>query len=100
MATASQKKALATHRRRASAQRLVRVEVHADQGDARLLRALAETLRADPARAETLRSVLEWALIGPQVGNAFDIFGCDLPDEAFTGVFDQPRQKGWRMVGL
>jgi hypothetical protein len=23
---------------------------------------------------------------------AFDVFGSDLPDEAFVGVFDQPRQ--------
>jgi hypothetical protein len=100
VATASQKKALAAYRRRAFAQGLVRVEVQADKGDAGLLRALEETLRGDSAGAKTLRSVLEQALIDPQVGNAFDLVGSDLPDEAFAGVFDQPRQKGWREIDL
>jgi hypothetical protein len=31
---------------------------------------------------------------------AFDVFGSDLPEEAFTGIFGQPRQKGWREVDL
>jgi len=31
---------------------------------------------------------------------AFDIFGSELPDEVFTNVFDQPRQRGWRRVDL
>ncbi len=29
-----------------------------------------------------------------------DIFGSDLPDEAFADVFDQPRQRGLRQVDL
>ena len=100
MATASQKKASTTHRRRAFARGLVRVEVQAVKGDTGLIRALAETLRGDPARAKTVRSILEQALIDPQVKTAFDLFGSDLPDEAFAGVFDQPRQRSWREVEL
>jgi hypothetical protein len=43
---------------------------------------------------------LEKALIDPEVKTAFDVFGSDLPDEVFAGVFDQPRQVGWRKVDL
>jgi hypothetical protein len=31
---------------------------------------------------------------------AFDVFGSDLPDEAFDGAFDQRRQHDWREVDL
>jgi hypothetical protein len=96
MATASQKKASATHRRRAASRGLLRVEVQASKGDTGLIRALAETLRGDPTRAKKLRSTLEQALIDPQVKTAFDLFGSDLPDDVFAGVFDQPRPTGWR----
>jgi hypothetical protein len=34
------------------------------------------------------------------VKSAFDVFGSELPDEAFAGVFDQPRQCNWRKVDL
>jgi hypothetical protein len=61
------KKSLDRPRRRASAQGLVRVEVKADKADAGLPRTLAETLRSDPDRARSLRSLLEQALIDPQV---------------------------------
>lgn len=100
MATLSQRKASTTHRRRAAARGLVRVEVQATKGDTGLIRALAETLRGEPGRAKLLRSTLEKALIDPEVKTAFDVFGADSPDEAFAGVFDQPRQKGWRKVDL
>ncbi len=100
MATPSQKKASTTHRRRAAARGLVRVEVQAAKGDSGLIRALAETLRGEPERARLLRSALEKALIDPEVKTAFDVFGSDLPDEVFAGVFDQPRQVGWRKVDL
>ncbi|NJM29390.1 MAG: hypothetical protein HC855_04100 [Rhizobiales bacterium] len=100
MATNSQKKASRTHRRRAAARGLVRVEVQAAKVDSGLIRALAETLRGEPNRARTVRSTLERALIDPEVTTAFDVFGSDLPDEAFAGIFDQPRQKGWRGAGL
>jgi hypothetical protein len=100
MATASQKSASTAHRRRVRARGLVRVEVQAAKVDAGLIRKLAETLRGDPERAETVRSILESALTDPEVKNAFDVFGSDLPDEAFDGVFDQPRQTGWREVEI
>ena len=74
----------------------MRVEI----ANAGLLHTLAETLRVDPDRERLLRSVLEQALIDPQVKTAFDLFGPDLPDEVFVGVFDQPRQKGWREIDL
>src|SRR6266700_845875 len=100
MATKSQRKATRTHRRRAAARGLVRVEVQAPKKDAGLIRALAETLRGKTEKAEALRSVLAKALVHPEVKTAFDVFGSELPDEAFTGVFDQPRQQDWREVNL
>ena len=100
MATASQKKASATTRRRAAARGLVRVEVQADRADAGLIRGLAETLRGEPDRARKLRSILEQALKERGNRTAFDVFGSELPEEAFAGVFGQPRQKGWREVDL
>ena len=100
MASTSQRKASTTHRHRAAARGFVRVEVQAAKSDTGLIRALAETLRGDPERAKALRSTLEQALVDPEVKTAFDVFGSDLPDEAFVGVLDQPRQAGWREVDL
>jgi hypothetical protein len=99
MATTSQKRASSAHRRRAAARGLVRVEVQAAKGDTGLIRALAETLRGDAKRAKALRSALARAL-EPEVKTAFDVFGADLPDRAFAGIFDQPRQKAWRKIDL
>ena len=100
MAGKSQRKATTAHRRRAAARGLVRLEVQAPKRDAGLIRAVAETLRGEPERAKALRSTLENTLVSPAVKTAFDVFGSDLPDQAFAGVFDQPRQKGWREVDL
>lgn len=100
MASKSQIKATSTHRRRAAARGLVRVEVQAARSDAGLIRAVAETLRSRPDKARALRMTLEKALIDPEVRTAFDIFGSVLPDEAFEGVFDQPRTRDWREVDL
>ena len=100
MASKSQRKATRTHRRRAAARGLVRVEVQALKKDAGLIRALAETLRGGPEKAEALRSTLAKAVMIPEMRTAFDIFGSELPDEVFTGVFDRPRQRGWRRVDL
>jgi hypothetical protein len=96
----SQRRATTTHRRRAAARGLVRLEVQTFKRDAGLVRAVAQTLRGEPEKAEALRSTLEKALIDSEVKTAFDVFGSDLPDQTFTGVFDQPRQKGWRQVSL
>jgi hypothetical protein len=100
MASKSQRKATRMHRRRAAARGLVRVEVQAARRDAGLIRALAETLRGEADKAETLRSTLAKALTHPDVKTAFDVFGSELPDDAFAGVFDQPRQPDWREVDL
>ena len=61
---------------------------------------MVETLRGEPEKAKALRSMLEKALIDPAVETAFDIFGSDLSDEAFAGVFDQPREREWRKLKL
>jgi hypothetical protein len=100
MATKSQIKATSAHRRRAVARGLVRVEVQASRGDAGLIRAVAETLRRKPEKASALRSTLERVLVDPEIKTAFDVFGSDLPDESFAGVFDQPRLRKWREVDL
>jgi hypothetical protein len=94
----SQRKATSAHRRRATARGLVRVEVQAPKQDAGLIRALAQRLREE--KAEVLRSTLASLLQDPEVKTAFDIFGSDLSDETFSGVFDQPRQNDWREVEL
>jgi hypothetical protein len=36
----------------------------------------------------------------PEVKTAFDIFGSELPDEAFASVFDRSRHGNWREVDL
>jgi hypothetical protein len=100
MASRSQRKATSAHRRRSAARGLVRVEVQARKKDAGLIRALAETLRGEADKAEALRSTLANALLHPEVRTAFDVFGSELPDEAFAGVFDQARQRDWREVEL
>jgi len=99
MASKSQRKATSAHRRRAAARGIVRLEVQAAE-DAGLIRAVADTLRGKPEKADALRSTLANALIHPEVKTAFDVFGSDLPDEAFDDVFDQPRQRDWREVDL
>lgn len=100
MTSKSQLKASSAHRRRAAARGFVRVEVQAKRSDAGLIRALAEALRTDPEKAKILRSTLQQTVLEPEVGTAFDVFGSDLPDEAFAGVFDQPRSREWRELDL
>jgi hypothetical protein len=100
MASKSQRKATRTHRRRAAARGLVRVEVQAPKKDASLIRAVAEALRGGAEKAEAVRSTLATALMHPEVKTAFDIFGSELPDEAFAGVFNRSRQGNWREVDL
>jgi hypothetical protein len=100
MASRSQRRATSAHRRRSAARGLVRVEVQAHKKDAGLIRALAETLRGEADKAEALRSTLANALLHPEVRTAFDVFGSELPDEAFAGIFDQARQRDWREVEL
>jgi hypothetical protein len=100
MASKSQRRATRAHRHRAAARGFVRVEVQSPKKDAGLIRALAETLRGNSEKAEALRSALAKALIHSEVETAFDVFGSELPDETFSGVFDQPRRRDWRGVDL
>jgi hypothetical protein len=100
MASSSQRKASATHRRRAAARGLVRVEVQAMPGDTALIRKIAEELRGDTQRARTLREKLKASLSDGQPRTAFDIFRSDLPDEVFDGVFERDRGTAWRDVEL
>ena len=99
MVSKSQRNATSAHRRRAAARGLVRVEIQALRKDADLIRALAEALRDQPEKAKELRAALERALM-PELMTAFDVFGSDLPDEAFAGVFEQPRERDWRKLSL
>jgi hypothetical protein len=100
VASKSQRKATSAHRRRAAARGLVRLEVQAPRKDVELVRTVVETLRGEPEKAKALRSALEKALVNPAKMTAFDIFGSDLPDETFEGVFDQPRERDWRKPKL
>lgn len=100
LASKAQLKATTTHRRKAQARGLARVEVQAPRSDGVLIRALAEALRNNPKRAASIRAAVRQALGQEEPKTAFDIFGSSLPDEAFAGVFDQPRQKRWRAVDL
>jgi hypothetical protein len=75
---------------------LVRVEVQARRKDAALIRALASTLRGGADKAEVLRSTLAKVLVDPEVMTAFDVFGSELPDQAFAGVFDPHTGRGDR----
>ena len=100
MASKSRRKVRPTHRRRATARGLVRVEVQASKGDAALIRALAQTLREGTAKAQAVRSTLTQAVMNPEVKTAFDIFGSDPPDDPFVDVFGQPRERGRRPVEL
>ena len=100
MASKAQRNATKMHRRRAAARGLMRLEVQARKRDADLIRGLAETLRSESKKAKTLRSTLVQSLVHPEIRTAFDVFGSDLPDEVFAGVFEQSRQKLWREIDL
>ena len=100
MPTTSQRKASTAHRRRAAARGLVRVEVQAAKADAALIRGIAETLRSDPEKAEAIRTSVRGLLRTTSTGTALDLFGSDLPDEAFEGVFTAARDRRWRAVDL
>jgi hypothetical protein len=91
MAGRMQRKAAAVPRRRALTRGLVRVEVQAPRRDAALIRTLAETLCGEADKAKALRSTLENVLLDSESKTAFDVFGSDLPDDAFAGIFDRPR---------
>lgn len=82
----------------------MRVEVQAARADAALIRTVADTLlRGGPEQAGALRSALREALaVDATVRSALDVFGSDLPDEAFAGVFEERRTGAadWRSIDL
>ncbi len=85
----SQQRALSRHRQRRQASGIVRIEVQAPAIDAAMLRDLAAALRNGSPRGEGLRAQLRSLLAKPRAASAFDIFGSDLPDAYFDGVFDE-----------
>lgn len=78
--------------------------VQADAGpepdDLALVQSVLEALRGEPEQAQRLRNAIYAALPKPSPKTAFDVFGSDLPDEAFEGVFPVSRQSKWREVDL
>lgn len=88
----AQREALTTHRRRRRDSGVVRVEVQVPAIDAALVRDLASVLRGEPEAAQALRVQLRAAVGAPRASAVFDIFGSDLPDSYFDGVFDHDRR--------
>ena len=88
----AQREALTTHRRRRRDSGVVRVEVQVPAIDAPLVRDLAAVLRGESGAAQTLRAQLRVIISGPRASSVFDIFGSDLPDAYFDGVFEHDRR--------
>jgi hypothetical protein len=60
-----------------------------------VVREVAAILRGEPVRAEAVRAQLRSAVAEKHPGmSVLDIFGSDLPDHYFDGVFDQDRRSG------
>jgi hypothetical protein len=68
--------------------------------DAEMIGRILDILRGDETEAQALRNAILAALEKKRARTALDLFGSELPDEAFDGVFEHPRQKSWREVGL
>jgi hypothetical protein len=100
MTSLTQRKASNAHRQRTKAKGMARLEVQVSSNDITLLREVAQILRGEPEQARKLRDAISAALPKIVQRNALDVFGSDLPDEVFEGVFDEPRQTGWREVEL
>jgi hypothetical protein len=96
----AQRKATAAHRIRSIRKGLIRVEVQAPKADQGLIRALAQELRGDAAKAAAVRRAVTAVLAKSPAMSALDVFGSELPDDAFEGVFSAKRGKTWRETGL
>ncbi len=88
----AQQKALSAHRRRRRDGGMVRVEVQVPAIDAAILRDVAAVLRGNSDAAQAMRNQLRSVIAKPRVDSVFDIFGSDLPDAYFDGVFEQTRR--------
>ncbi len=90
--TSAQRKALTAHRHRRRENGVVRLEVQVPAADVTLVRELAVALRGEPEMARDVRAKLQTALAEPDGRSVLDVFGSDLPDEYFEGVFDEDRK--------
>ena len=59
--------------------------------DTEMLRDIAAILRGSAETAQTMRAQLRSLVAKPRLDTVFDIFGSDLPDAYFDGVFTQSR---------
>jgi len=69
------------------------VEVQASDVDAGLIRDIAAVLRGEPDEARALRTKLRSAVAQPRAASVFDIFGADMDDAVFDGVFESGRRR-------
>ena len=88
----AQQKALTSHRRRRRESGVVRLEVQVPSADVAMVRDLAATLRGDAVVARDVRAKVLTAIGQIDERNILDVFGSDLPDACFEGVFDERRQ--------
>jgi hypothetical protein len=70
----------------------VRVEVQVPAIDAGILRGLAAILRGNPDAARAMRDRLRSVVTEPGAASVFEIFGSELPDSSFEGVFKRREQ--------
>jgi hypothetical protein len=68
--------------------------------DAALIGRILDVLRGDEREAQEFRRAIIAALPGAKPKSTLDVFGSDLPDETFEGVFTEERDSGWRGVDL
>lgn len=98
MTQASQRKATSAWRKRELASGYIRLEIRAKAGDAGLIRSLADSLRTN--ESDALRARIKEAVGDTEASTAFDIFGSDLPDSCFDGIFERPADTGWRDIEI
>jgi hypothetical protein len=91
--TTAQKDALTAHRQRRRDSGLARVEVQVPAIDAALIRDVAAVLREPSPAASALREQMRVMIAPPRASAVFDIFGSDLPDSYFDGVFEKDRHR-------
>jgi hypothetical protein len=84
-----QRKALNTNRSRSRNRGVVRVEVQVPAVDVQIVHDLAAILRGEPDVAQAMRVQLRSVVAKPRTASIFGIFGSDLPDAYFEGVFEQ-----------
>lgn len=91
MPTAKHKTLSARRRRRDRG--MVRVEVQVPEIDAGMLRDLAAILRGKSDAAQAMRNQLRCVVAKSRAKSVFEIFGSDLPDGHFEGVFKKDRRR-------